>query len=506
MAIHDIYSGRENRPHPNLRYADYGADGLRALPPPAGYRTPSLFAILWRRKLVILAALLLCIAAGAAYIAVTPPRYLATAAMLIDPRLGKSVGTDPNTPGFVADSAAMDSQIKLFTSQTVLARVAKQADLAADPEFNGSQRSLLQRLLHPNQLIEGGVDLRALEQAITIKRPERTYVVEIDVLARDAKKAAQIANDLTQAYIDDQVSSRIGAARGDAQYVAQKLDKLSTEIKNLDTQIEAYKAKNKIIETNGLRANEQQVADATRALGDARTKASDAKAKLGEVDRLAKEGRLDSTSDALKSITIERLRQQQADAESNAARLGKTLGSRHPEMIEATEKQAAVRSLIRAELQRMRMSAQGDYQTARAHESQTADEVDKLKTQSSKLNEALVPLDQLERNRTVLRASFDRFSQASGTLAQQEAASPPGRVIAVAQPPVSPASPKKTVVGVAALSTGLFLGLAAALATDSASPSSSLVPSDAPGVPDLPPALPRSRRRYWDDDDDDWHS
>ncbi len=497
MAVHDIYSGREDRLPARQRRS---APAAR----PAPVTAPGFLSVLWRRKLVVLGSLLACLAAGAAYIVITPSRYLATAAMLIDPRLGKSVGTDPNTPGFIADSAAIDSQIKLFTSQTVLARVAKQADLAADPEFNGSQRSLLQRLLHPSQVANDAADLRTLEEAITIKRPERTYVVEIDVLARDPNKAALIANDLTGAYIEDQVSSRIDAARDDSQYVSQKLDKLSAQIKDLDTKIEDYKVKNKIIETTGLRTNEQQVTDLTRSLGDARTKLSDAKAKLAEVDRLGREGRLDSVSDALKSITIERLRQQQAEAESNAARLAKTLGDRHPEMVEVRERQVAVRALIRAELQRLQAGAQADYQAARSHEAQIAAEVDTLKGQSSKLSQALVPLDQLERNRTVLRSSFERFSQVNSSLAQQEAGSPPGRVIAVARPPVSPSAPKKTVVGLVALSAGLFFGLAGALFAESTGAPLARVPGAPSGEPDQPPRLQRARR-YWDDDDE-WHA
>ena len=494
MAIRDIYSDEAPRLEQRRR-RDVVIPAVR----------PGLLAILWRRKLAMLASLLACLAAGAVYIAVTPPRYLATAAMLIDPRLGKTVGNDPNTPGFVTDNAAMDSQIKLFTSQTVLSRVARQAGLAADPEFNGSQRSLLQRLLHPKQVLDGGIDLKALEDAITIKRPERTYIVEIDVLVRDPKKAAAIANGLTQAYIDDQVSSRVGAARSDTQYVMEKLDTLSTQIRQIDDKIEAYKAKNKIIEATGLRFNEQQVTDLTKALGDARAKESDAKAKFAEIDRAAREGRLDASSEALKSLTIERLRQQQGETESNAARLAMTLGDRHPELVEARERQSKVRALIRAELQRLRSSAQSDYNAARQNERQIVAEVDKLKTQSNQLSQTLVPLDQLERNRTVLRSSFDRFSQANSSLAQQEAGSPPGRVIAVAQPPVSPAAPKKTVVGIAAISAGLFLGLASALFAEGTSPqrSPTSLAFDEPGAP---AAAGRRRQRYWDDDDDEWRS
>ena len=499
MALRDIYPDARASRIPDRRSAPARA-------PAAGF-----LAILWRRKLLILFSILACLGLGIGYIAVTPPRYAATAAMLIDPRLGKTVGSDPNVPGFVADTAAIDSQIKLFTSQTVLSRVADQVDLKDDPEFNGTQRSLLQRILHPSATVMDGVDLKTLEDAITIKRPERTYVVEIDVLARDPKKAAEIANAVTQAYIADQVSSRVGSAKEDTQYVSEKLDKLSVEIRDIDNKIETYKAKNKIIETSGLRSNEQQVTDLTKALGDARARESDTKARLAEIDRMARQGRLASSSEVLKSQTIERLRQQQGETEQNAARLAKTLGVRHPEMIEVHERQTRLRELIRDELERVKNGLQGDYQSAKANEKQILAEIDQVKAQSSEMSRKLVPLDQMQRNRAVLRSSFDRFAQVNDTLAQQGAQSPPGRVIATARPPVSPSQPKKTIVGLASLAAGSFLGLAGALFAEGAS--EPLVPPVVYGGPDREPApsepssrgptsVAKPRRRYWDDDDE----
>ena len=495
MALNEIFPDAHlrrlsDRPSAQVRTSD------------AGFLT-----ILWRHKVLILLSILTCLAIGIAYVAVTPPRYAATAAMLIDPRLGKTVGSDPNMPGFVADTAAIDSQIKLFTSQTVLSRVAEQCRLKDDPEFNGSRRSLLQRLLHPNAPVTDGVDLKTLEDAITIKRPERTYVVEIDVLAQDPKKAAAIANAVTQAYIADQVSSRVGSAKEDTQYVSDKLDKLSAEIRDIDNKIETYKSKNKIIETSGLRSNEQQVTDLTKALGDARARESDARARLAEIDRMAKQGQLASSNEALRSQTIERLRQQQGETEQNAARLAKTLGARHPEMIEVRERQARLRELIREELERVKGSVRGEFQAAKSNETQILAEIDQVKTQSAEMSRKLVPLDQMQRNRAVLRSSFDRFAQVNDTLAQQGAQSPPGRVIAVARPPVSPSQPKKTIVGLISLSTGMFVGLAGALFAEGASGSlgSPIVSSGPDRAPTPSEAAPmpvtKPRRRYWDDDD-----
>ena len=517
MALRDIYArddGFRRRDAQPARGADTGAN---------------LLEIVWRRKLTVLATLLIFLAGGVLYILVTPPRYLASTSMLIDPRLGKTVGADPLMPGFVPDGSAMDSQVKLFTSQTVLSRVAEMAKLKDEPEFNGSQRSLLTRLLHPSLDFDGSVDLRALEEAITIKRPERTYVVGIDVLAASPKLAAEIANDIAKAYIEDQVSSRVDSARDDSSFVKDKLETLSTQLKDAEDKAEAYKVEHNIVDTSGLRSNEQQVVDLTKALGDARAKESDAKAALAEIDSMAKGGHLDAIGEALRSQTIERLRQSQAETDQTVARLAMTLGPNHPELKEAKAKANEIKGLIRAELARLKLSAQQDYEVAHQHERQIAGGVDKLKAQSADMSRSMVPLEALERNVRLLRASFDHFSKVDDSLAQQEGETPPGRVIAVARPPVSPARPKKSLVGAISFAAGLFFGLATALFAESLGPAPQagryfadereIVPTrahprererererdlDPEPFPEPRRTPPRARttRRYWDDDDD----
>ncbi len=506
MALRDFYTRhddlRRRKLHPVARDAERDSDA------PA-----SLLEIVWRRKLTVLATLLLFLAGGVLYILVTPPRYLASTSMLIDPRLGKTVGADPLMPGFVPDGSAMDSQIKLFTSQTVLSRVAETTKLKDVPEFNGSERSLLQRLFHPRSDSDEGVDLRALEEAITIKRPERTYVVGIDVLAGSPKLAADIANAITKAYTEDQISSRVESARGDSSFVKDKLTSLSDQLREAEMKAEAYKVEHNIVDSNGLRSNEQQVADLTKALGDARAKESDAKAALSEIDSMAKSGHLDAISEALRSQTIERLRQSQAETDQTVAKLAMTLGPNHPELKEAKAKANEIKVLIRAELTRLKMSAQQDFQAARLHERQIASGVDKLKAQSADMNRAMVPLEALDRNVRMLRASYDRFSKVDDSLAQQEGETPPGRVIAVARPPVSPARPKKSLVGAISFAAGLFFGLAAAFFAESLSAppqAAHYFPQEREPEPDPAPlseplrAKPKARppRRYWDDDDD----
>jgi polysaccharide biosynthesis transport protein len=130
--------------------------------------------------------------------------------------------------------------------------------------------------------------------------------------------------------------------------------------------VESYKSANRIVTTEGLRSNEQQVADLTKELGTARARASEAKTRLDRVQRIAKQGRVEASADALKSPAIERLRTQQADSEREVARLSETLGSRHPALVEARAQNTRVKALIRDELVRIQTGIEAEYNAARA--------------------------------------------------------------------------------------------------------------------------------------------
>ncbi len=425
----------------------------------------SVFGALWRQRAIVLGCFVAAMIAGVLIIVFSPVRYTASTSILLDPRLGKSVGADPTQPGFVTDTSAIDSQVKLLTSQTVLTRVAKSLDLENDAEFSGKKFSIM-RLLGIAGPQQPGVDLKALENAITIKKPERTYLVEIQVSASTPDLSASIANALAEAYNDDQISSRVGSARNDARFIAQKREQLRKQIEEADRKIEAYKSANNIVSTDGLRSNEQQVTDLTRELGTSRGKLSELKARAEQVAAIARAGKLDASTDALKSPTIDRLRGQQADAEREQAKLAETLGPRHPALLESRAQVQRVRELIGAELTRLRQSAEGDYQTEKRNESQLVAELDRIKRQSTDTSSKIVPLRQMERDVDALRQSDDRFSRIGDTLTQQEADTPPARVVAAARPPVSPSWPRRSLILAVAAAVGLFVGLGLALLRD----------------------------------------
>src|SRR5436305_9443956 len=175
---------------------------------PIATEEPSIVGVLWHRRWIVILSVIACIAAGALYYTFAPRSYSASAVLLLDPHLGRGLGADPVQPGYVTDTSAIDNQVKLLTSQSVLKRVADSEHLEKDPDFNGENRSLLSRLTQPARPPGDAVDLIALGEAITIKRPERTYLVEVQATASNGDKAANLANAVVRAYNEDQIDAR----------------------------------------------------------------------------------------------------------------------------------------------------------------------------------------------------------------------------------------------------------------------------------------------------------
>lgn len=445
-----------------------GMRGARSIDRDRDADAGDLLQILWRRKRTVAAGLLAALALAAAYLAFMPIKYEAGALLLIDPRLGRTLEVERHAEA--NDPSAVDSQIRLLTSETVLARLAKAQNLADNSEFNGKARSWIPALFSrsPANADADAVDLDALDRAFNIKRPERTYVVEVQATTADPSKSAALANGLARAYNEDQVEARIEAAANDGKWVQQVLDKKQAELQAAENDIQTYKTKNNVIATEGLRSNEMQVADATRELGLARGRTVDARARLDQVETAVREGRTGSVGEALKSTTIERLRSQQADAEREVAGLARTLGERHPALQEARERAARIGALLADELRRISEGARKDYQAALASERQQERNIERLKAQSNVVGHSTVELRRLERAAEILRTKVDELSKVQEGLMHEQVDSPPARIVASARPPVSRSSPRARPALLIALAAGLFGGMGAALLQESA--------------------------------------
>jgi len=402
----------------------------------AGFNVLELASLLWRRKVAIAAAALL-----GATLAVTvgkslTPRYTATAQLYVDPRELQLVDREltPRAQDVSGMSMVVESQARLITSNSVLLKVIQQAGLDKDPEFGGGsdRQSLMSSLLgliglHPrapsaadNKEVQLAA-LEALNRHITIRKTEKSFIVDIEVWSTDPAKAAMLANTLTDAYLAESRNSQASAARRATNDLSGRLKELRERLRNAETTLATYKAQNNFVGTQDALISDQQLSASNQRLSAARAATMDAQARLDQIEasrRTAADA--GAIPEALQSPTIANLRAQYADARKKYAEQAGELGPRHP-ALRQTEKQVEdLKRTISEEIDRFAVSAKNDLTRARDYEASLNRAMEAQKRQSVQLSQAAVRLRELEREADASRDVYQSFLKRSRETEEQE--------------------------------------------------------------------------------------
>src|SRR3984893_730759 len=122
-------------------------DAGKAQPRPS-FSVIDLIGLLWRRKVAIVAAALICACAAVMIGKSLTPRYAATAQLYVDPRELQLVDREltPRSQDIAGLSMGVESQARVIHSHNVLLRVIHDCHLDKDPEFGGGSSGLMANL------------------------------------------------------------------------------------------------------------------------------------------------------------------------------------------------------------------------------------------------------------------------------------------------------------------------------------------------------------------------
>jgi succinoglycan biosynthesis transport protein ExoP len=440
--------------------------------------SPNIVAEVARRWMLI--ALLGLAGAGLAYMAsrMIAPRFMATAQIFVDPR-GLQVFDNELTPRQQDSNTAInfvESQARIVTSQSVLARVVDGERLTEDPEFNGQDgASWASNLLGSLGMRRGGEEslqarerlaLNALYDRVIVRRPERTFVIEVTVRAGDAEKAARLANAVAHAYIDSQTEARSETARRATQALTNRLDELRSRVRIAEERAEDFRRRNGLVGTRTQLVSEQQLTEANTQLAQAQARAGEAVARNEQIQRaLRSNGAASALPEAVISPTIAALRGQQAEARRRLADASTEFLPRHPSVRNAQAQVSDLDRAITEELARIAQSARADLDRARAAEASQRRAVDQLISQASDAGQAFVQLREMQREVDVNRNLLNAFLARSRETSELERLDTNNaRIITVAQPPRDRVFPPRGIVlAMAGFVGGSGLGVGIAL-------------------------------------------
>jgi uncharacterized protein involved in exopolysaccharide biosynthesis/Mrp family chromosome partitioning ATPase len=412
------------------------------------------WSVLWQGKFTILLSTVIALALAVLFVLIVPYKYTATTQILIDPTDLRAMQNDiaPTIPQSDAAVLQVESQARVIASDNVLRRVVTAEGLDHDPEFARGALSLEYGSL---------AALNELKHHIEVKRPERTYVVEVSVTSESPAKAARIANAIAQAYLAEQTEVRSDAASQVSQSLTARLKELQDRVRDSENKVEAYKASHNIAGANGELLGDQQLSNLNGQLGAVRARVAETKARLDQIESI-QQSRAASGAfpEAVQSPTISALRTQYAELMRRDAEQKATLGERHPAVIELEAEVERLQKTIDDEVHRIAQSARSEYESAKTDEELLSRNVDALKGTTTSTNESLVGLRDLERDVQANRSVYEAFlvrARESGEQAQIDTKNI--RVISKADLPLHRSSPPPNlIIAVAAMMLGAACG------------------------------------------------
>jgi succinoglycan biosynthesis transport protein ExoP len=436
-----------------------------------------LTGFLRRQWWIILIMIAVGVGAGAGSLLIIPPNFRAEAELLIDNRKFQLTQQPPIVAeASLETTAAVESQLELLKSENIALSVIRKLDLWEDPEFVDTRPGLITILL--GKLLGGGpqpslsVDERiaraitVFSKRLTVKRVGTTFAIAIQFEASKADRAAQLANAVADAYINQQVESKYQAMRNASEWLESRIREMQGQTSAAQSAVVEYKARNNIIDTgSGRLIDEQRLAELNSQLTAARAQESEAKARFQRLDSIIQAGASDATinatmSDILKNEIIINFRTQYLNLAAREAEFSAKYGASHLAVVNIRNKMRDVQSTILAELKRVREGSRGEYEIAKEHLASTRKEVAEAVEQSKTASEAQVALRALEASAQTDQTLYtELLRRYADSLQLQTSPGSEASVISHARPPRTKDHKKTAVIAILFLMAGMASGV-----------------------------------------------
>ena len=457
---------------PAQRTLDSDAGGISG----SAFDVEQLFDLVRRHALLIVMSAVLSITSAAVFVLLQKPVYRATAELLVAPQTLQVVGrdivrTDSSTS---LELANVDSQALVILSTSVLRQVADKLKLEVFPEFQPHVGVVAWLIgdspLSESQRENGVLDL--LKQSVVIHRVDNALVFQITVSSPNAARAAEIANALAAAYLQETALERVDAVKRANVSIIAQVSGLRDQLDAAESAVERYRSENGLIRSSdsGLVVT-QQLNAITMQIDAAGAEVSRLAARKEQVAKIGPEALLtDIVPDVLNSSTLTALRAQYAQIAREAASQSRTLLPQHPHMLELRAELDEGQKQLQAELTRIRASVSDSYAQAVNNLKKLqarAKDLTSTKVASSEAETKLRQLDsEAEAIRAVLNASLNRARELDQ---QGRIETNNSHVLTQATAPVRPSNPPLIVVLAAAALFGICAGIGIAYLVEWAS-------------------------------------
>jgi succinoglycan biosynthesis transport protein ExoP len=422
-----------------------------------------------KRRYIILAAALFGIVYAFYQIATRPRLYQAIGSIEI--RSGSSNEFRVGAATVGSTNYTIPTQVAILKSDTLMLSVARDLNLANDPDFMGLKVRNPQVVNIDEPVVRQHV-IAILQSDITLSPVPKTDIIHIDCLTPRARLSADIVNKLIDEYRDRSLLTSSDFSKRVSNSLSPQLAELQQEVEKSQEQVIELQKRLGVL---GFDPTHNQITsnldDLTRAAEQAQLNRIMAQVRYQVLTGMSRTD-MDESVDQIKgqaaTSQLPTLRGQLDIARSSLASLTSNLGPNHPQVKAARAQVNELEKVITEEQNRVLAQAKEDLVAAQTEENQTRAALEAEKAGAYKLRDDLVDYTIAQRDyessRTLYEALLQRLRTAGvgGGLESTEI-----DIIDSAVPPVSPSLRPRTTILIIDTILGLILGLIIAFILES---------------------------------------
>jgi succinoglycan biosynthesis transport protein ExoP len=413
----------------------------------------------------IVACLIFCTGAAIFYTKGQPKIYQAKAMLELDPHAAQPLG-DKEGGGLDIGAGVYwdtreyyETEYKILTSDRVMRAVVRDLGLTTDMDFLGLAA-------RPTTPVPEDTAVDALRGRVTIEPVKNSRLLNVLVDDADPKRAARLADAISNAFIDQNLQEAISATSDAVTWLNGQVDHIKQDLDQNENALHKFKQENDLPSTsineasNMLRLEMQEL---NTALTTTRTKKEELSARYAELSKVAPDNPDQlAASELLASPYLQSLRgEYQSALKERDILLASGKLENHPLVREANQRVIDLRKVLLAEVKNITGAVERDLAIVVRQEAGEARLFEVARRQAVDLNMKEIEYHRLDRSR-------DQNEKLFGVLLSRMKEADVARMMKVnnirivdgAAVPKGPIRPRPLVNLGIGLLTGLLLGVA----------------------------------------------
>lgn len=466
-----------------------------------GISIRQIFAVIWRRKWLILAMVLGLTTLAGAILWNIAPRYTGESQLMIENRARNIAKPDSAAPSVSADAETIAGEIQILRSPELAREVIRELNLDRDPEFSdiaaNDSEDLDDVALSDSttKTEEGGSKLFSQEEKsldnmvdstgfsekqyraevrwtqiidkflkhLDVQQQKDSRVVTIKFASKNPMTASRVTNAVVSLYIKRQLDSKFESTKMASSWLNQQVLSAQKQVKASEDAVESYRKGSGLLNGKDGTLIQQQISEVNSQLIVAKADRSLASARMRQAESLLNShGDIESASEVLQSSLIQGLRTQESELQRKIAELSTDYGPKHPKLLNYIAELNSLQDKIEIEIRKIVNGLSNELQITDSRIATLQDNMEDLKGQLAKDNTDKVQLDALNRdaeaNRMLLNTFVTRFKEISAQ-ENMEVQQADATVISRAGALSEPTFPKKKPILALAVVASSILGI-----------------------------------------------